>query len=245
MGTSFLAFSGGKDSTAMAYRMAELGEPFVLLHTPTGNELPEVAAHVEATAKALGAELAIPPNHSLAEWIEQYESLPNNRQRWCTRQIKIVPAIAWLKRHPGSTLLVGLRADEQERTGLYGEWATYRYPLREWGWGVREVWDYIDRLGVTVPKRTDCAVCYDQRLVEWFELWRDHPEQYAQGEAWEARTGHTFRSPSRDTWPAALAELRREFEGGRRPKDTRPKRTGQLPLFDDLEEVTRCRVCAA
>ena len=33
-----IAFSGGKDSTALALRMAEIGEDFVLFFTPTGRE---------------------------------------------------------------------------------------------------------------------------------------------------------------------------------------------------------------
>ena len=36
-----IAFSGGKDSTAMVLRLSELGEDFKLLFTPTGDELPE------------------------------------------------------------------------------------------------------------------------------------------------------------------------------------------------------------
>jgi predicted PP-loop superfamily ATPase len=40
-----VAFSGGKDSTALALRLHELEEPFKLLFTPTGDELPELHAH--------------------------------------------------------------------------------------------------------------------------------------------------------------------------------------------------------
>lgn len=50
---TLVAFSGGKDSTVMAYRMAAIGEDFALLFTPTGNELPGVAEYVEATARTL------------------------------------------------------------------------------------------------------------------------------------------------------------------------------------------------
>ena len=55
--SNVVAFSGGKDSTATAYVMAEAGEDFVLLFTPTGNELPEVRAFIDATATALGKVL--------------------------------------------------------------------------------------------------------------------------------------------------------------------------------------------
>jgi hypothetical protein len=110
---------------------------------------------------------------------------------------------------------------------------TTRYPLREWGWGLAEVTGYLAEHGVTIPKRTDCGVCFFQTIGEWFDLWRDHPEAYAEGERWESETGHTFRSPSRDTWSAALSDLRAEFEGGRVPRDRKP----------DALKLAQCREC--
>ena len=46
MTTHVVALSGGKDSTAMALRLAEI-EPqdYVYLCTPTGDELPEMEQH--------------------------------------------------------------------------------------------------------------------------------------------------------------------------------------------------------
>lgn len=216
----------------MARRMAQLGEDFALLFTPTGNELPGVTEYVSETARAIGRELIVPTGPSLATLIDVFDSLPNNRQRWCTRMIKIEPCVAFLMAHPGSTLCVGLRADEEERQGMYGKQAVYRFPLREWGWGLREVLAYAKEHDLAVPSRTDCALCYDQRIIDWRNLLRRYPAEYAAGEALEARTGHTFRSPSRDTWPAGLKELRAEFERGR------PVRGA-----DNDAEKTACRVC--
>jgi hypothetical protein len=193
--------------------------------------LPELATHLADIVKRIQRPIVYPPNQSLEYWINFYNALPSWRMRWCTRQIKIRPAIDWLVQHPGSTLCVGLRADEEDREGLYGDYATYRYPLREWGWGLAEVVAYNESQGVVVPARTDCAVCPYQRLIEWYELWRSHPDRWARGEAWEAQTNHTFRSAQRDTWPASMAGLRAEFESGRVPRDTRP-------------EQQRCRVCS-
>jgi 3'-phosphoadenosine 5'-phosphosulfate sulfotransferase (PAPS reductase)/FAD synthetase len=235
MTKQIITFSGGKDSTALALRLAEMGEDFVCLFTPTGNELPELQAHIEKVLALINKPLVLPANKSLDEWITFYEALPNWRQRWCTRQIKIEPCVAYLKQHPGSTLLVGLRADEMERQGLYGDYATYRYPLREWGWGVKEVWAYLKDKGLSIPKRTDCALCYGQRLGEWYSLWKNHPAEFARGEFYEAKTGYTFRSAGRDTWPAALKDLRAQFESGRKPRGVDD---------EDTENTQACRVCA-
>lgn len=244
-----VAFSGGKDSTALALRLSEMGERFLLLFTPTGNELPDLHAHIRRVVAMTRMPLLLPKNRSLAFWIAEFGALPNWRQRWCTRLIKIEPCIRFLEAAAAAdsrwyggdveppTLSVGLRADEPEREGLYGDFAAYRYPLREWGWGITEVRAYCKSRGVEIPQRTDCAVCYGQRLSEWWRLWRDHPKEFARGEAWEAQVGFTFRSRQRDSWPAALKDLRAEFEAGRRPRGADDD--------DAAEEQSPCRVCRA
>lgn len=226
-----VAVSGGADSTALALRLREIGENFSLLFTPTGNELGDVEKHVRLLADMCGAELHIPKGPSLLQLIDEFGALPNNRQRWCTRMIKIQPCATWLKSRPGTVLCVGLRADEPTREGgLYGELVTYRTPLREWGWARADVLSYLKTQGVNVPLRTDCALCYDQRLIDWYRLWLGHPDKWAEGESLENLTGHTFRSPSRDTQPYRMSGLRAKFEAGFVPTERKKK-----------QDV--CRVC--
>jgi hypothetical protein len=229
-----VAFSGGKDSTAVALHLYERGEDFELLFTPTGNELPALIGHMDRVVSKVGKRLVVPPNRSLGDWIDHFDALPNNRQRWCTRLIKIEPCIAYLLQNPGTVLCVGLRADEETRQGLYGEHATYRYPLREAGMDLEAVYALCDRFDLRPKFRTDCAVCPYQRLAEWYWLWRDHPDLWMQGEAWEAKTGYTFRSPSRDKWPAAMKELRARFEAGDVPERS----------LRNMARDQACRVCS-
>ena len=234
LSNQIVAFSGGKDSTAVALLLWERGEDFDLLFTPTQNELPALAAHMKRVVDLVQKRLILPSNRGLADWIEHFNALPNNRQRWCTRLIKIEPCIAYLHRHPGSTLCIGLRADEEVREGLYGDHATYRYPLREAGLDLDGVLGVCDRYDLRPTFRTDCAVCPYQRLGEWYLLWRDHINLWMQGEAWEAATGHTFRSPSRDTWPAAMKDMRVRFEAGDIPERS----------LAGMKRDQTCRVCS-
>lgn len=246
MSKNILAFSGGKDSTCLALKLAEDGEDFELFFTPTGRELPECIDHIAKIAAMTEKRLVVRTgDKSLLQLIDHYNALPNNRQRWCTRQTKIEPAKAYLLENPGSTLLVGLRADEEHREGMWGEFAKYRYPLRVLGWGLKEVWAYLERRGITVPDRTDCDFCYDQRLAEWFLLWVNRPERFAEAERLEEKTGHTFRSATRDTWPASLKDLRGRFENGDIP--TKGKYgIVPLPLRGEyaIKPGERCRVCS-
>ena len=74
-------------------------------------------------------------------------------------------------------------------------------------------------------------VCFFQRLIEWYELWRDHLDAYLEGEAWElqnrvhvpiARSGHATdiaeRPPGQirdrlDTARHARPDQRHEMQG--------------------------------
>lgn len=93
--------------------------------------------------------------------------------------------------------------------------------------GLSEVLEFNRVRGISIPRRTDCMLCFFQRL------WRDNLPAFLEGERFEAMTGFTWRSPGRDSWPAALKDLRAEFENGRIPRETRR---------DPLDGM-QCRVC--
>lgn len=235
-----ISLSGGKDSTAMALRMAEV-EPreYEYLITPTGNELPEMFEHWKKLSELLGKPLTVQTaGMGLHRAIREQKMIPNHAARWCTRTLKIEVAQQYLCTIAPATTYVGLRADEEERAGMYGEIAdvTKRYPLREWGWKLADVLAYLESKCVTIPARTDCALCFYQRIGEWWNLWKDHPEHFRAGEELEEEIGHTFRSPDRDSWPAGLRELRQKFETG-----SRPRNAGQQDLFNQRDGM--CRAC--
>jgi 3'-phosphoadenosine 5'-phosphosulfate sulfotransferase (PAPS reductase)/FAD synthetase len=238
------ALSGGKDSTAMALRLTELypKRRFQWVCTPTGNEPDAWFQHMQRLRDLLapGDLLGILPisTSTLDGLIKKYGSLPSWRQRWCTRQLKIEPFAAYVARNAPCRIYVGLRADEPEREGgdYYRDIAQTEmvFPLRQWGWGMAEVVQYLEHRGIEIPRRTDCSLCFFQTLQEWWELWHDNPAEYARGEAYEAQTGHTWRSPGRDTKPTSLRELRAWFEDG-----GVPGAAGQLDMFRSQQ----CRVC--
>ena len=246
-----VALSGGKDSSAMALRLREEHPDiaFRYICTPTGNELPSMIAHWTRLESLLGSQIEhVKAPMDLVQISRRQKMLPNTRMRWCTRLTKIVPYLAFVARlrtqTPGVRVIsyVGLRADEpaEDRGGMFGDGIDeYRFPLREWGWSLGDVADYLGRRGVVIPPRTDCAICPFQRLGEWHALWRDYPDAFEQGVALEreisAAVGRavTIRSPSRDTWPADLAGLRARFEAGAIP-----------PTRGVGDKHAKCRICS-
>lgn len=245
-----VGLSGGKDSCALALRLRECHPdiPYIFLCTPTGDELPEMLAHWDRLEELLGQPLVRITNRTLDEWIEHFKMLPSGTARWCTRLLKIEPCLTLLALLNDPVLYVGLRADEEERQGIYSDKVETRFPLREWGWGLDEVWAFLDERGVSIPKRTDCARCYDQRLSEWKDLWENHPDLYADAEAQEAWVStergrdFTFRSRTRDTWPAGLKPLREKWEAGHWLQGEAKRRQQSLFVIDD-DRGDACRVC--
>jgi phosphoadenosine phosphosulfate reductase family protein len=249
-----VALSGGKDSSvlALALKEREPEKDYEYICTPTGYEMDTMFDHWRKLGELLGKPIRpVMAERSLAGLIQIQRAIPNSQMRWCTRMSKIVPAKQFYLSAAPCVAYVGLRADESEedRVGIYGEieGVTQRYPLREWGWGIKEVWKYLDDRGITIPARTDCDRCFFQELHEWWSLWKLHPERYFDAARQEDEIGYTWRNASRDTWPTKLSDLAKEFEKGRRPtirakKGVRRRSVaGQIDLYEGREGM--CRAC--
>lgn len=236
--------SGGKDSTCLALALREIEpKPYTYIHTPTGDELPEMRTHMDMLAELLGQEIIQLSNGTLASQIDANNMLPNVFARWCTRLLKLKPAGKFYEQQAPVVCYVGLRADEDAREGTrpggdsasVGTDAVQDFPFQRWGWGLTEVWAFLSDKNITIPQRTDCARCPYQRLGEWYNLWQEQPLIFADAEADESKFGHTYRSPGRDTWPAGLKELRQEFESGRIP-------TRSINMMEKRQGM--CRACS-
>ena len=219
MAEKIIALSGGKDSTALALALQEY-EPgdYKIIANPTGNELPEMDRHLESLEGVLGQHIhRVGCGLTFEELIYEQQMIPNFWARFCTRILKIEPTQEFLRQFENPVLHVGLRADEESRGGAdYG--VQCRFPFREWGWNLSDVWAYLRRRNVTIPRRTDCAWCFYQRIDEWWSLWRHYPRMWRRGESIERDIGHTFRKPDQDTWPAAMEELAQCFRRGHVPR---------------------------
>jgi 3'-phosphoadenosine 5'-phosphosulfate sulfotransferase (PAPS reductase)/FAD synthetase len=237
--THIVTLSGGKDSAALALRLQEV-EPrnYVYICTPTGDELPEMEQHWKKLSVLLGQpilRLRDPRYPTIFDLIDHFQALPNFRQRWCTRILKIETAQMFYEMVKPAVIYVGLRADEEKRQGnkLFDANIEQRHPMQEWGWGIDDVWQYLNHRGVEIPRRTDCAMCFFQRIGEWWMLWKEYPDIYQKWSKVEDKIGKTLMTPGKHKiWPHKLSELAIEFEKGRLPREIKSGK-----------ERTGCRVC--
>ena len=175
-----VGLSGGKDSTALALAL-KLLEPrdYIYICNPTGDELPEMEEHLKKIERLLQAPiLRVTSGMTFTELIYKENMIPSFRARFCTRILKIEPTQEFINRFDNAVLYVGLRADEQSREGVdYG--VECRFPFKEQGWKLNDVWKFLDSHKITIPARTDCAMCFYQRIGEWWDLWHHYPEYWA------------------------------------------------------------------
>ena len=253
-----VCLSGGKDSTAMALRLKELNpnQLYIYVCTPTGDELPEMDAHWNNLQTILGQpiiRLHHPDYKNINELIEDFWMLPNFRARWCTRVLKIEAVQYFYNLVKPAVVYVGLRADEKKRAGnkLFDEDIEQSFPMQEWGWGMHDVVNYLNKKNITIPRRTDCGMCFFQRIDEWYSLWEQYPDRFKQYEDLEFMVGHSLMAPGKHkNWPSWLFELRCKFEKGLIPIAVKKIKSeqNQMRMFDELIPFDygagKCRVCS-
>lgn len=169
---TFVAMSGGTDSTALALMM----EDATLLFTDTGDEFPELYAHLDKFERVTGRIIErIKTDETLPEYAVRSKYLPGHGSRYCTRMFKIEPMNRYLTDHLPAQLCIGLRADEpaDDRVGNLSEIGglEIHYPFRERGWFRAHCvqkcleYDLLPRYPVYMA-RGGCKGCFYKRKSE-------------------------------------------------------------------------------
>lgn len=186
----YIAFSGGKDSTAMLLRMIELNEPIDgIFFADTGEEWPELYAYIQRIQKHIKREITIlPPPYTIKEGIRkkitrgkrkgQYRGYPLALSPcYFMRDAKLIPQQRLQK--DGITC-VGIASDEKQRVQKNTK---LRYPLIEWGWTEQSCVDYLNKKGLLNPlyqnfKRIGCKACPKQSRGSLWLIWKYDPKTW-------------------------------------------------------------------
>jgi hypothetical protein len=144
----------GKDSLATAIVQTEaepsLGYEFVF--NETGWDLPETLDWIGRVESRLGKPI-LRLGDDLTEICYEENCLPLPTRRFCTRRAKIQPLNDYLGLSP-ATVYFGLRADEPDRVGYVvpaKQPLFPRYPLRDRGMGINEVWQICQQHDLMPP----------------------------------------------------------------------------------------------
>lgn len=217
-----LGLSGGRDSAALAVYMRQNFSDLNIEYffTDTGKELPEVYEYLGRLEGFLGKPIQrLNPDRGFDFWLKRYNNfLPSAQQRWCTRNLKLVPFEQWIKPmlEEGTrvTSYVAIRADENYREGYNPTQKnlTVCLPFKEAGIEKAGVMEILDGSGLGLPSyyewrsRSGCTFCFFQQKIEWVRLLERHPDYFEEAKSYE-KTALTHGSPFTWSQGESLTEL--------------------------------------
>ncbi len=112
-----VAYSGGKDSTALLLWMQEQGIEHRTVFCDTGWEHPLTYSYIdEINRTLLGGKLIVlksAKDDGMIRLVERKGRVPSAKARFCTEELKVKPMIAWVKAQDDEvTLYQGVRTEE-------------------------------------------------------------------------------------------------------------------------------------
>jgi len=192
--------SGGRDSTAMVFRMLEEGWPLdYIIFSDTGKEFTEMYNYldkVKGRLKAYGKEITILSHvrgHTFEDWVfgklhrgklkGHIRGLPNTIQKcYWQRESKSAPVDKWLKDNNfiEYTLYIGYTYSEKGRAEKITA-INQRYPLIELKMCEADIDRYLENIDLVNPlyqffERTGCAMCPYQKQRGFYVLWSKYPD---------------------------------------------------------------------
>lgn len=193
-----LPVSGGADSSALAIWLHEAAPQlnWRMVFTDTGAEEKETLEMLDKLEQYLGKKIERLMNKGLFNLIEDFSGfLPSPRDRWCTRELKLVPFRKWIAQFDGvpKWMFVGIRADESSRIAFTLPEVETVMPFVDHG--ITREWVYR-KLGETVgiPRsyttrsRSGCTVCPYARISEVVGLLQRAPAEFERGAQCEKLT---------------------------------------------------------
>ena len=214
---TIVAFSGGKDSTAMLLRMLELGEKIdYIIFADTEFEYPELYDYINKIEKIIGREIIkVKSKKKFEEWM--FGKLVNGKNKGKIRGFPfILSPCFWhreAKKYAVDRFLkgikhircIGIASDEKKRIQKD---KTLRYPLIEWGWTEQDCINYLEQKGLLNPlykrfKRIGCFCCPKQNEDSRYKTWLYYPELWKKIECFEKENlricnRHIFAKPLED-----------------------------------------------
>lgn len=193
-----VSFSGGKDSTAMLYKMIEKGYNIdeVLNVIITGCEFTENINHIEKVKKDMadkGIKFTILRSKQTFRDLVGKQGWSTVMNRWCTKKLKLDVMRKYLReRYPDEIIFeyIGIAYDEKHRAEkikkIRARKYYKRYPLIKMRMTEQDALDYCRSLGFDWEgyynkfSRLNCTICPLQDLSSLRILYSEYPEYWKQ-----------------------------------------------------------------
>lgn len=192
---NYLSFGGGVNSVALYLYLADEGIDFEAVFVNHGTDWPETYEYFDmfqawlenkGLKKITELKTDVQGGKTLYDYCWEKRMVPTFMRRWCTAEFKIKILQSYFK--PPAFELIGIDADESHRAKIQTRKGfESRYPLIEAGIGRAGCKKIIIDHGLPVPPKSGCYICPFQRVGQWKELRRVHPELFCKAVELEAR----------------------------------------------------------
>lgn len=204
-----VSFSGGKDSTAMLFKMLEKGIKIgkIINFDCETWEWQQLQEHIKKVQSSIPIEIIRIKNKTSFEQlmlhggkgeIRKGLGFPMWKRRWCTHR-KIQKLKTLYKRE--DTVYIGFSYDEHKRLNRnIPPYSKVVYPLIEWKMTQEDNLKYCNSLGFNwgglykILNRVSCWCCPYQPLRDIEILFKHFPLKWNKLKEWESKTWNNFHS---------------------------------------------------
>lgn len=214
--------------------LLDRGEHFEAVYADHGADWPETREYV-AMLREKGYPITVLETRrnglALYDYYLAHHMVPQRVARACTRLYKLLPLAAHMP--PACRVYLGIDASESHRIarilGGQRQGEELLFPLADEGIDRKGCEEIIRSHGLPVPIKSGCFICPFQRVSQWRELYRLHPDLYCKARRLEEVTN------------AYLASLGREpiYLQGDRPLEA-VAQEGQTDMFDETRGMSPC-----
>lgn len=187
---NYLSFGGGVNSVALYLYLTDHKIDFEAVFVDHGTDWPETYEYFELFQKWIEEKgypkITVVESGNLYDYCWNHKMVPNFMRRWCTRIFKVEKLLEY---YQGSGFeFIGIDANEIRRAKMQTRKGfEARYPLIEANMGRRECKEIIKKHGLPIPMKSGCYICPFQRVSQWKELRRKHPELFCKATELEQR----------------------------------------------------------
>lgn len=189
----YMSYGGGVNSVAMYLQFVELEKEFEPVFVNHGTDWPETYEYFDMFSEWIDKKgyrhiTVLHPNvtgyNNLLEYCMHYKIVPSIMYRWCTDKFKISVINKYLE--IPSFMNIGIDYGERKRAKIsIQKGVENRYPLIEHEIDRQACKDLIIRHGLPIPMKSGCFICPYQRVSQWKELRRKHPDLFCKAQQLE------------------------------------------------------------
>ncbi len=196
----YLSYGGGVNSTAMMILLKNKGVDFEAVFSNHGGDYPETYEYVKML-QAKGYPITVldckVENLDLYDYCLEKHIIPSRWMRWCTDKFKIIPLYKYFGRP--CVVYIGIDAGEIKRAKPSKDiHIDNQFPLIEEGMDRVACEEYIQKAGLSIPRKSGCYFCPYSKKKDFEDLRNNEPDLWCKTKTLEDNMNATRKEQGKE-----------------------------------------------